>query len=82
MQYRTAIIDGFLKVKLFCHVNPKLPKKVFDIEIHVYLKEKEKLTLRHSNPHGVQSSECITFNIANSEPDTKNLLGKSDFSHV
>ena len=73
-------MDGLLKVKIFCHANPKLPKKLFDIEIHVFLKEKEKLTLRNSNPHGVQNNEWIKFNIANMEPNAKSLLGKFSFT--
>jgi hypothetical protein len=57
VQHRTVVMDGLLKVKIFCHANPKLPKKLFDIEIHAYFKEKDKLTLRNSTPHGVQNSE-------------------------
>lgn len=69
IQYRTALIDGLLKVKIFCHANPKLPKKLFDIEVHVFLKEKDKLTLKNSEPHGIQTKEKIAFNLPGMEPD-------------
>lgn len=74
IQYRTAYIDGLLKAKIFCHANPKLPKRLFDIEVSVVLKEKEKLTLRDSTPHGIQTKEEIKFVLPGLEPNDKQLF--------
>jgi hypothetical protein len=69
IQYRTAIMDGMLRVKVFMHANPKLPKKLFDIEVQAFFKEKEKLTLKQSSPQGVFTKEKIQFNLAGMVPD-------------
>jgi len=69
IQYRTTVVDGWLKVKIFLHANPKLPNRLFDIELLTFFKEKDKLTLKQSNPHGIHSKESMTFNIAGMEPD-------------
>lgn len=74
IQYRTAVADGMLKVKIFIHANPKLPKKIFDIEISANFKEKEKLNLKSCDPHGIATNEGIVIKIANFEPDSKSLI--------
>lgn len=40
VQYRTAVIEGLIYIKIFLHANPRLPKKLFDVEIQTVLKEK------------------------------------------
>lgn len=69
VQYRTAIMDGMLRVKIFMHANPKLPTKLFDIEVQAFFKEKEKLTLKQSSPQGVFTKEKIQFNLPGMVPD-------------
>lgn len=74
VQYRTAFIDGLLKVKIFCHANPKLPKRLFDIELFAVFKERHKLNLKTSVPHGIQTKDEIKFTLAGLEPNSKFLF--------
>jgi len=74
IQYRTAIIDGLLKVKIFLHANPKLPKRLFDLELSAVFKERNKLTLKQSKPHGIQTSDEIKFSHSGLEANDKYLF--------
>ena len=71
VQYRTAIIEGQLYIKIFLHANPKLPKKLFDVEIQTVLKEREKLTLTQSVPHANYNKDEISLTFPGLDPDQK-----------
>lgn len=71
VQYRTAIIEGQLYVKIFLHANPKLPKSLFDFEVQAVLKEREKLCLQQSAPHAIFTKEGINFTFTSLVPDQK-----------
>jgi hypothetical protein len=70
-QFRTAIIDGQLYIKIFLHANPRLPRKLFDVEIQTVLKEREKLILTQSVPHANYNKDEISLTLPGLDPDQK-----------
>lgn len=42
--------------------------------MHAVFKERHKLSLRDSKPHGIQTKDEIKFTVATLEPDAKSLF--------